>query len=335
MTTTRTYSWATLPLDTAEIIDGSLKLDETWSPYGQGSVRIKTPADTAQLDPRADFLPIAITASHAEGLPMGYPTNTVFNLAGRGRSITDDGTTMITLATDEAMLGDYLGRNLSPGTSLLAVCNYVLGTVIPGTGVGVASIDGDLTDFGTALQWRYGVDALTYLEPLLQYCGAKLWQDVTGYTWHLTSDPISVAADPVIIEKVKTFTDTISRDSDWYNYVQVKWAWEDDAPVFNLATSPGSSPSPQRGFFTERTFPGAESPGAGGLVVPAAAGLLPRVVSKGRTVEFTAMNNFHPNLRPGWPLQVTDELLPVTGTIQSVSWDFGTDEMTVVLRDIE
>lgn len=118
--------------------EARIRLDAGQSPHVTGSLRI-SPAAT--IDPRTTQR-VRVT----EGAR-------VFNLGIRSRRVGIDGLPTLELASDEALLLDYApladdGAPFALASSLRAVINYVLGTVIPGAALAATpALDADVTPF--------------------------------------------------------------------------------------------------------------------------------------------------------------------------------------------
>lgn len=96
------------PSHTLEIIGGSVTMDETWSPYIQGTLTIPMPSGSvlADLDPRANRrVTVTATAKDAAGSTL---TTRTWDLSLRQVNVNyEDATVSLTLASDEAIVQDY------------------------------------------------------------------------------------------------------------------------------------------------------------------------------------------------------------------------------------
>lgn len=118
----------------APVTSGSIDLDESWAPYGQGTVVV--PFDDATfvtgIDPRNGERALIVGS-----VQPGVDDDRVFDLGVRSRDIDyEAGVATLTLASDEALAQDYapLADDKTPRStesSLRAVCDYVLAK-IPG-----------------------------------------------------------------------------------------------------------------------------------------------------------------------------------------------------------
>lgn len=132
-------------------VSGDAVLDAARVPYAAASVEVAvTNPDTVEaIDPRQGVRAV-LTASNA-----GVSSRT-FNLGVRERTIDHAAKTMkLELASDEAMLIDYAPITQDMGAfahqgSVRAVCNYVLGKVIPGAALAAGTADADATTLADA-----------------------------------------------------------------------------------------------------------------------------------------------------------------------------------------
>lgn len=122
-----------LPLS---VVGGRITLDESQAPHVTGNVDIATPSTVIlnALDPRAG----ARVRVVADGEYPSFSVHREFDLGLRVRPHRRlDATVTLSLASDEALLLDWspLTDDTTPYQhmgSLRAICNYVLGQVIPG-----------------------------------------------------------------------------------------------------------------------------------------------------------------------------------------------------------
>lgn len=130
-------------------LDSTIKLDAGAVPYANSTVSLPVLDDATQLwlDPRNNRR-IILTCADGSGTPR------VFNLGLRKSTVDHVAkTTTLELDGDESLLGDYapLVDDATPRTyqaSARAVCNYVLGKVLPGTALeATPSTDADVTSY--------------------------------------------------------------------------------------------------------------------------------------------------------------------------------------------
>lgn len=125
------------------ITGGDIVLDALTVPYGVATaVYDLQPGDTDDADPRDDIRVVLTCSSD------GGATVRPFDLGIRDRSIDHTAKTVeLTLATDEALLMDYApladDTSQKATTSLRALVNYVLGTVIPGAALAATPANDD------------------------------------------------------------------------------------------------------------------------------------------------------------------------------------------------
>lgn len=130
---------------------GRLVLDAGQAPHVQGQLRVSVPIATtlALLDPRLSAR-IRVTATS----DLAGSVSRTFNLGLRSRAVLHrNGEVTLPLAGDEALLEDYAPLADDTGAfasqaSLRAVCNYVLGKVLPGTTLAASpATDVDITTY--------------------------------------------------------------------------------------------------------------------------------------------------------------------------------------------
>lgn len=180
-----------------------------------------------------------------------------------------------------------------------------------------------------ALTWRAGVSALDFLHPLLQAKGLRLVCDETR-TWTLRDASYVATGTTVVRVGVNLIdgTEKISRDAGvWFDARAVVYTWDDpngarrrkvDAYALTILYSRLST------LEVNAPYPG---PGRAQYAVTRAQGV-------GREVTVTTVNEW--GTRAEQPISL---ILPDTpalaGTVQSVTFDLSTDEMTVTARTVD
>ncbi|HEU5223924.1 MAG TPA: hypothetical protein VFU07_09650 [Candidatus Lumbricidophila sp.] len=149
-TVTKTATLMTSPNYALQVIDGSITIDEAWSPHVQASITIARPSDAvrALLDPR-DSRRVQIFVQRkdqpAGGGALTTHSSRVFNLCLRTLDVDHNaGTYTLTLASDECLMQDR--RKVTSGlnsefmpyqNSLGDIVDYAVGviggTYTPGT----------------------------------------------------------------------------------------------------------------------------------------------------------------------------------------------------------
>lgn len=134
--------------------DGTITLDESWAPYGQGRlvVPLTSASEAEAIDPR-DNIRVVI---EAENTSTDASTDRTFNLSIRSREVDHaEMTVALEVATDEALLQDYapLADDTTPRgleASLRDVIDYALDLAIPGASLNASpSDDADVTRYWT------------------------------------------------------------------------------------------------------------------------------------------------------------------------------------------
>lgn len=100
---------------TLDVVSGNLTLDDSWSPYVQGSLVCTAPADSVieTIDPRlTQRVTVVVTENFGTGTQWNptaqSPVSRTFNLALRARAVSAvDQTMTLTLESDESLLQDF------------------------------------------------------------------------------------------------------------------------------------------------------------------------------------------------------------------------------------
>lgn len=133
------------------LTEGTVTLDDSWAPYGQGSITAPmVPANRpalAPVDPRAGS---RIILGATESVSGSVRT---FNLALRDRTTHHrTGQETLALETDESALQDYAPIRVDHTprgyeASLRQICNYVIGQAVPGAQLEPGSTDADMSAY--------------------------------------------------------------------------------------------------------------------------------------------------------------------------------------------
>lgn len=319
--------------------DGSISMDESWSPHIQASVTIATPGPAVQelMDPRESArvtLQVGVEYDHMPE-PRPAATTRTFDLGLRSRTITDStAATELQLESDEALLQDdrlmapvpikYAGPRSSWIRPIVAwVLERIGAELEPGTADFNFGIEAD----PESLTWYPGTTAWAFLEPLFRTGALRLFCDEQR-RWYLVDGTyildtlleVSPALEPT------EATDTITRlDDGWFDAAIFTYTWTDETgaqrTAYDIAKTPGYTKS--RSFEVARPYPG---PGAAAYAIKRAAG-------KGRALDFTALSDY--STRPTRIIFATFPGRDVqTGMVASVTWRLATDEMRVMTRDL-
>lgn len=191
----------------------------------------------------------------------------------------------------------------------------------------VATADADLSAEPDALEWRPGVSAWDYVEPLVQAAGLRLFCDETR-TWRLqpadARDPGQVNISPGF--NLLSGTDILDPSGgEWADSVVIRYRWEDsngDAQeAYDTATVEGARANSLH-LDLERPYPG---PGA-------AAAILRRMETRGHRLELEAVSNYAAT--PGMSVALQEPGQPLTlGWVQSVR--FRLPERTMQITSAE
>jgi hypothetical protein len=227
--------------------------------------------------------------------------------------------------------------------------HYMSGAMITKTATALPYFDGDTVDSGlnyyewagdvsasasvhlyqanNAMTWEPGTTAWSFVDPLVQATGLRLWAD-EHRVWHLDSSDASVEGLVSLGEgeNVTQASDTISvlDDSDYVEGVVVEYRWTDTLTGLekvqrDVAGTSGKALLVQH----NRPYPG---PGA-------AQAILDRAKGKGRTFSVEAMSNYEAT--PGKAVTIELPSSPVQlGRITAVTWSIPDAHMTVATKGL-
>ena len=184
------------------------------------------------------------------------------------------------------------------------------------------------------LTWSPGQTAWDLLSPILPALGWRLWCD-EARVWHLTDN--DYALDRVVViaagDNLYSHTDLKSRTASqpdgaplYIDAVMVKYTWTDargtEQTRYDVYTPPGFT-RPHLVELTDTPYPG---PGA-------ARYLYARYAARRRQIAVAARVDYA--VSPGMQASITvPEMDAQTGYLDSVSWSLGSDEMTVVTKNL-
>jgi hypothetical protein len=302
-----------------DIKTASVTINDSWSPYVQATFIITTPAAIAELDPTVGQPRITVTLTQP-----GY-TRTL-DLALQRRRINDDGTTTLEACSDEIALHAYrrvADTILVPTTASL---RELVGDVLAEIGATLDPVGGNGPVDTTSSGWAPGQKAWDFLAPMIQAAGLRLWCDEER-VFHLAPSPMQTSGQIVVDYDGATMTAysaEINRDS-WFDAVVLTYKWTDSLgdqyTAYDTASEPGFT-SVYAETREDTPYPG---PGA-------AAALLRRYLTRGRTVPTTALSDYQVN--PGMTALIsTPESGDQAGWVTSVSWD-ESGLMQIDARDI-
>lgn len=273
----------------------------------------------------------AISAPHYKpwnAFGMRASSIRTFDMGIRGRERDErTGDLVITVASDEALLQDY--RLVASGPLTLTfptvrpMVEYVLSLI--GAHLGTEdSVDAPVPA-GSAV-WTPGTDAWSFLQPFVQQAGMRLWCDERRH-WRLSPDQLQ-RAGAVALSHLGTVTnakDTIDRDAEWYDAVQITYTWTDALGATQYAYD--SAVTPRYSKVLDLTYK-VPYPGPG-----AAQRVLDRANGRGRVLSIDAVSDY--SIDPGIDatLQLADTPTQ-TGTVASVTWALPEAEMQIKTRGL-
>lgn len=308
-------------------VTGRITLDATSAPHVTAELEVTLDPDTLDLlDPR-DSPRIRFTAD-----------SRVFDLGIRTRPVVqDDATVRLSLASDEALLGDYapLADDTTPLThvaSLRDVVDYVLDEALGASLEITPAIDYNFTGTGyddDAFTWKAGQSGLAFLQPLVQAAGFRLVCDESR-AWTLRDE--SYVLTPTVSIRygvnMNAGTDVIDRDTGlWCDACVVRYSWRNAAGEALEETDAYALSTPYtRLRLIERDTP---YPGPG-----FAAYVVRRSQFRGREVEATRGADW--NVRAEQYVSIVLDGAPTqTGVIESVEFDLAGDRMIVRSRTVD
>jgi len=164
------------------------------------------------------------------------------------------------------------------------------------------------------------------LAPFVQTAGFRLFCDEQR-RWYLVDSTYSVPGTLVLddADNLTRVDTTISRaNDDWFDSVVVEYRWNDDTGATQSAYDAASGSSPTKVYSVihdDTPFPG----------VGAAAALLERAESRGRTITVEAVNRY--DAQPDIAVELTLEDVPdQEGVVSRVSWSSPANTMTIATR---
>lgn len=272
-----------------------------------------------------------ITADHFypwNDFGVRSPSVRTLSLAVRSRPRRHrDGTITLSLASDEALLQDYALVDTQSWSPTLSSVRQVVSAVLGRIGRTLVAGTADGAIDPSASVWKPGVAAWSYVSPLVQAAGLRLWADEFGL-FHLDAG-LPAAPGNLSLSYTGTITeatDTIDRDTDdWYDAVVITYTWTDalgaQQTQYDVASSPGFSKVLSLNYDTPYPGPGA------------ASAVLGRALGRGRTLDLTTVSDY--TATPGQATTITLDNTPIqTGYLSAVTWQWPDAEMTVKTRGL-
>jgi hypothetical protein len=183
---------------------------------------------------------------------------------------------------------------------------------------------------GELLIWRQGQTARDYLAPILQAAGLRLFQDPAGL-WRAVDNSYSATFPKRLdhLDNLYQLTESGGFNSNhpdgtplWADAVAITYNWLDGNGERTTRTDIDAAPDYRKLY--QVTLDDTVYPGPG-----AAAYLRSRLAMRSRQITATARMDF--SYRPSQLLTVSAEHTGLqTGLVDSVEFDFASDEMTVV-----
>lgn len=324
-----------------DMVDGSLSWDERRSPRVDCQLDVRLPTDAAQLsriDPRTGAR-LVVDAGYVR--PGGArDVQTIANLSTRTRRVLRpaDRTTLVA-RSDESLVIDT-GADTGPavtGATTTATITSLIQQVFPGTPVTVSG------PAGPAVTTEAYADRWDRIADLADRIGAQVYDDGLR-AWKIAPAPAlgTVVAD-LAVGATGTITDSaadLTRDGDgedsstWANAVVLVHEWVDGTGATQRITSRRRVTTGPYAAVTGNTKVlrvDRQSQISQANADVAAASLVARTVTRGRTLTLTAVSAYW--LRPGHTVTVT---LPTGGTethlVVAVTFDLRAGLMDVTTR---
>lgn len=333
---------ATLPDGTDVTLDpegGTLSFDENRVPRVEARITCRLPdvAVQASLDPRTNVR-LALAAGYVR--PNGaQDVQDMVDLDLRDRRINRPRDVMdLTARSDEVLVLDdspQAGATITGSTVVNAITSAILSSVptatvdasaVPGPNVGPATTVYPVTD-----KWSTIAD-------LGDRIGCQVY-DAGKRSWVIEPAMGAIAAPVAYLAAgaggtMTDLDDTLTRDGDWYNRVQLTYEWRDGGGLDRrvIATRSVNSgpyaavPGSVKTLDLSRGVP-TTNPAA----IAAADAILSRSVTRGRLTRIVAPSAYW--LRPGHTVEVTFPSGDIElHLVSAVEFDFGTGLMTVDTR---
>lgn len=324
--------------DTVELdlVDGRMSIDETRSPRYQASLTCRVPTDVAvlgRIDPRLGArLLVDVGYSRPDGTA---DVHTVADLALRTRNVTrPDNRMTLTAASDECLVIDaaYVATGQLTASNTLNAIATVIHQVLPSAAVSYTAAGGAAVDQQQADtdRWDTIQDLADQLEAQVYVDGARGWHIDVAPT--LAGTPALTVADGARGTLIASEAG-LDRD-DWANWVVIRYRWTSTSGTQLGALGSQritSGPYAATVGNTKIAYFQRETPSINSLATQAAAALVKRMVTRGRSLRITAPSAYW--LTPGDTITVdlpTGD--PEPALVSAVEFDLLSGLMDVTTR---
>lgn len=307
-----------------------LTLDNTWAPYGQGTLTCVAPGavNLGGIEPRNGLRTrFTLTQDNVDGTV--FTRNFDLSLQDRPRQASLD-EVALGIQTDEGLWQQWADATANPQDQFSAASAgaWAAGRLgyVQNQNYFTLNAAPDVEFLANEANWDSGVTAWDYASQLAEVAGAWLYCDEqaifryapVGYT--PDTSPTMTLDDASAVVDV---TDTISRDSRaWANYVLVEYT-KDDPHKFAVASSGTAT---RKAVVVQRN---RKKPTNGN----AAQTMLASFLRRGRTLQVEAIADIR--LRPNWTVTTIWQGQSFTGTAQSVTFNFPAGRMSVLVNVTE
>jgi hypothetical protein len=319
-----------------DLLAGTVTFDERTAPRVNAPLTAAVPADAALLD-RIDARTgcrVVVDAGYVRAGGV-LDSHQLVDLGLRSRRVRRPANTLeLQCASDEALIID--GAVSVTGTVVETNTLNAIGTLVRQV-LPAASIDyGQLTNAGPAVnQSTVDIDRWEVCRDLADRIGAQLF-DAGDRGWVVRDQPaigtatltITPGAGGMLLESDAG----IDRD-DWANWVVLRYVWTDSNNVRQrivgnrrITSGPYVTTNNLKIYLEDR-----ETPTTQAQADAAAAALVARLVTRGRSVTFSAPSAYW--VRPGDTVLVqlpTGD--PVAHLVSAVTFDLRTGRMTITTR---
>ncbi|QUC01099.1 hypothetical protein [Cellulosimicrobium cellulans] len=239
----------------------------------------------------------------------------------------DSWTATVRLASDEARLMDTINTatvdRVPDDSTVREAVQMVLGYI----GSFLQVDDGVDHNFRSdAGGWAPGQSAWSYVQPLVESAGLRLYCDETG-RWHLVEQETS-STDVTRLQsaQVSSMNTRTDREGNWYDAVMIEYRWRDVSDVEHVVYDYAAStenPTRPRFIRRDRVWPGDG----------AAASILRRDKLSGARTQVSAVADYSVSTDGTLAVSFTSLGEVLAGDIESVQWFFDDDRMTVIAKD--
>lgn len=317
-----------------DIIDGSLTLDDEWSPAVQLRIRAHLPSAHASIDPRLGHrITLTTTQTVADGSIA--PSVGVWELGIRTRVVNrNTGEIHITAESDESLLQDFVKFATVPQTfaagSLQNLISTVIAAAVPGSTVNLVDVPVAIP-IDLPYYWYPGQSAWDVLSGPIAKGGVRLYSlgnkafrvEPSG-----TLKPFDFTLDDT--DNVTVVEDILTREGvDFANGVVIEYRWTDESvtpKVQKVQYDSFAAVGASKGSRIQ--YPDTKYPGAG-----AAQAIQTRMLTRGRNVKVTAISDYDVKTGGICTVLLAGEA-EYTSVTRSIEWMYPRGLMSVQTKEL-